>query len=392
MRGHVRKRAKGSWTLWIDLGYDETGKRRQKTFTVKGNKREAEAELNRILNELNTGVYVQPAKLTVAEYLERWLTDYAQTNVSPKTLENYTEFVRKHLIPAFGNQLLAKLTPLHIQSYYTRAVQTGRRDGKGGLSARTVLHHHRVLREALQQAVKWQLLARNPADAVQPPRPGRTELGVLTVDQMRTLVTVVRETRLYIPILLAVSTGMRRGEILGLRWRDVDLAAGVISVRQSVQQTRSGLHFKEPKTQKSRRSLLLPSTVVAALVAHRQAQEQIRQQVGAAYDDRDLVVAGPDGKPFSPAAFTQAFRLLVSRTDLPQVRFHDLRHSHATRLFQQGTHPKIVSERLGHSTVGITLDVYSHVLPGMQKEAVLQIDADLREPEAADGGTLPPDG
>ena len=382
------QRSEGSWSLWIELGSDASGKRRQKTVTVRGTKRDAQRELNRILHELDTGSFVDPAKMTVAQYLERWLADYAKVNVSPKTYEGYEEFIRVHLVPAFGAHPLPKLTPLHIQNYYSRALQTGRRDGKGGLSARTVLHHHRVLREALQLAVRWQLLVRNPADAVEPPRPEKKEMQVLNADQIGHLLSVASRTRLYVPVLLAVATGMRRGEVLGLRWQDVDLKNGMLSIRQSLQQTKEGTSFKQPKTQKSRRMVALPPSVVEELRRHQAAQTDQRQLMEGGYQNHDLVVAHPDGCPFSPGGLTHAFADLIAGTGLPRVRLHDLRHSHATHLFREGVHPKIVSERLGHATVGITLDVYSHVLPGMQAEAALRIDAALRRPPEVDGERL----
>lgn len=378
-KGHIKRRAEGSWTLWFELGKDENGKRKQKTVTVRGTKRDAQRELNRILHELNTGAFVEPAKMTVAQYLERWLADYAKTNVSAKTYEGYDEFIRIHLAPALGSYLLSKLTPLHIQNYYSQALQSGRRDGKGGLSARTVLHHHRVLRAALQQAVKWQLLVRNPADAVDPPRPERKEMQVLTASEMARLLEGVKDSRMYIPILIAVSTGLRRGEVLGLRWQDIDFNAGTLSVRQALQRTKeTGLVFKQPKTQKSRRKVALPPFVVEELLRHRAAQDEQRRLLGSRYQDYNLVAAHPDGTPMNPNGVTIAFRNLIRKSGVTIVRFHDQRHSHATHLLQENVHPKIVSERLGHANIGITLDTYSHVLPGMQEEAALRIDAALR--------------
>jgi len=280
--------------------------------------------------------------------------------------------------PALGHHPLSKLQPLHIARSYSEALASGRKDGNGGLSARSVLHHHRVLRSALHQAVKWLLLPRNPADAVEPPRPQHREMRALDEAATAKLLRAALKTRLSLPVLLAVTTGLRRGEILALRWQDIDFQNNSLAVRQSLEQTRAGLTFKQPKTLKGRRVVALPSLAVDALKQHKVRQATTKLGLGAAYQDHDLVCARDDGTPWPPDAFSTAFVGLVRKAAVPTVRFHDLRHTHATQLLRQGVHPKIVSERLGHATVGITLDVYSHVMPGMQEEAAARTDAALR--------------
>jgi integrase len=378
MKGHIRQRGKRSWAIVLDLGRDGNGRRRQKWHAVKGTKKDAQRELARLIHSINTGAYVEPSRITLGEFLERWLRDYATTNVSAKTSERYTEIVRIHLVPALGPYVLAKLQPLHIQEYYSEALQKGRKDGKGGLSAHTVLHHHRVLREALQHALKWQLLARNPADAVDPPRHNRHEMKCLDEASTARLLEAAEGTAFYLPILLAVTTGMRRGEILGVRWQDVDLDAATLSVRHSLEQTKLGVAFKQPKTQKGRRVVALPNMTVEALRRHRVEQVKYKLLLGPDYKDHDLICAKTDGSPWPPDSFTSSFSDFVRKTSVPVVRFHDLRHTHATQLLRQKIHPKVVSERLGHSTVGITLDIYSHVLPDMQEEAARSTDTILR--------------
>jgi len=387
MKGHIRQRSENSWAIILDIGRDpETGGRRQKWHTFHGTKREAQRQMTHLLSELNAGTYVEPGKMLVKEYLERWLAAYAKAQVSPKSFERYAEIVRCHLIPALGRYELAALRPLHIQGYYASAIESGRRPRRGkvlvvarALSARTVLHHHRILREALHQAVKWQMLSRNPADAVEPPRPVRIEMRALDEAETARLVEASAGGRLYLPILLAVTTGARRSEILAFRWRDVDLEAGTLAVRQSLEQTKEGLSFKEPKTQKSRRVIALPQLAIDALRRHKAEQAKIRLMLGPGYQAGDLVCCQADGRPFKPGNITNSFAELVKRLKIPRLRFHDLRHSHATLLLRKGIHPKVVSERLGHSTVGITLDVYSHVLPGMQEEAARKVDTALRD-------------
>jgi integrase len=364
------------------LGRDSNGKPRQKWVTVRGTKRDAERRLAELQHELNTGSYVEPSNLSLGQFLERWL-DHAQTKVSAKTHERYGEIVRKHLAPALGHIPLEKLRPLHIQSYYDEALKSGRKNGSGGLSAQTVLHHHRVLHGALRQALRWQMLARNPAEAVQPPRPERAAIRVLSEDETTTLLGVAKPTRLYGPVLLAVATGMRRGEILALRWEDVDLAAAKLVVTRTLEQTRAGLSFKQPETAKSRRVVALGPLVVEALRSHRAAQAQERLRLGAAFIDSGLVFPHADGRPWEPDGFTETFLAFARKHGFAGLRFHDLRHTHATQLLRHGMHPKIVSERLGHSTIGITLDTYSHVLPDMQEEAARAADKVL---SAALGG------
>ena len=188
MKGHIRRRGKSSWAIVLDLGRDGAGKRHQKWHTVRGTKKDAERELARLIPEINTGHYVEPSRMLVREYLDRWLRDYAEQSVSPKTYERYDEIIRGHIVPALGSYELSKLRPLHIQSFYTDAITSGRKNGNGGLSAQTVLHFHRLLHRALGQAVRWQLLARNPAEAVEPPRPQRTEMRALEDAQIALVV------------------------------------------------------------------------------------------------------------------------------------------------------------------------------------------------------------
>jgi integrase len=375
MKGCIYPRGERKWALVIDLPRGTDGKRKQKWHTITGTKKDAERELTRLLHELNTGGYVEPSKLTVGKHLEQWLKDI-QPTVTPKTLQTYRGHVRAQIVPALGHIRLDKLTARQIQTFYTDTLSAGRKDGKGGLSAQSVKHIHRVLSTALAQAVRLQLLLRNPCAAVEPPRTPRREMHCLDESQTVQLLSAARGTRLYIPILLAVTTGMRRGEILGLRWADVDLEAGVLAVRQSLEQTIGNLRFKTPKSGKSR-VVSLPEILQRELHKHKGAQAERRLLLGSAYQNHDLICPQENGGPWHPDSLTHGFAVLIRGTDLPPVRFHDLRHSHATQLFKRGVNVKVVSERLGHSTATLTLDVYSHVLPGMQQEAARHVDAAL---------------
>ena len=378
MRGSIQKRGEGKWRLVFDLDRDHTGRRRQKVITFKGNKRDAEKELNRLIAVHETGGFVEPHKLTVAEFLDMWLKGYAASNTSAKTLERYAEICNNHLSPALGAHKLSKLNPLHIQSHYIEALKSGRLDGGGGLSARTVLHHHRILRLALQQAIKSRLLATNPADATNPPKPEHKDISALSENETGKLLEAAEGTTLYMPTLLAVTTGLRRGEILALRWRDVDLDRGALSVMQSLEETKTGLRFKPPKTKKSRRRVTLPGITIEALRRHKIEQSRLRLQLGLKRDDEPLVCPRPDGRPRGPRAFSKEFSRLVANIDIPHISFHGLRHTHATQLLNAGVHPKVAQERLGHSTIATTMDLYSHVTDTMQEEAAVLVDHALR--------------
>jgi integrase len=378
MRGSISKRGNSSWRLVFDLERDHTGKRRQTSFTVRGTKKQAEAALSRRLAEVESGGFVEPGKIKLSEYLSRWLK-HVETKTSAKTHERYSEIVQLAIIPALGSIKLGKLSPMQIQTFYGEALKSGRIKGEGGLSARTVLHYHRILFQALRQAVRWRLLSNNPADAVEPPKAVQKEMMALNEDQTAILIESVKNHALYIPVLLAVTTGLRRGEILGLRWCDVDLERAKLSVTQTLIRTdKGGIHFKQPKRKMSRRSVSLPSMLVDVLRKHRAERAEQLLSFGVGWNEQGLICSRPAGEPIHPGTLTSKFSHFVKTQDIPKVRFHDLRHTHATQLFKDGIHPKVVQERLGHSTIAVTLDLYSHVLPGMQEDAASRVDTALR--------------
>jgi integrase len=370
--GHIRRRGVSSWEIVIDLGRDAQGKRRQRSVTVRGERDAARRRLTELLREIDQGISVAPHKLTVSAFLEEWL-DHMQPRVRGHTHRRYTEICRRHLIPALGHLLLQKLEAWHIEDAHAKAA---RLDGKGNLSTRTVRHHHRVLRDALNWAVVRKLIPANPTNVMKHPRAESPEIRVLTDDEIATLLKVAHGTRLYVPVLCTITTGLRRSELLALRWQDVD--GSTLCVRRTVEQSRAGVRFNPPKTRKGRRSIALPPVTVEALRQHRIDQKKERLLLGRDYEDNGLVVCQANGRLWLPDNFTAAYRRLARSIDLGTVGFHALRHTHATQLLRQGVHPKIVSERLGHASTAITLDVYSHVIPGMQEDAAAKIDAALR--------------
>jgi integrase len=279
--------------------------------------------------------------------------------------------VRRHALPALAGLGLAEVRPLHLQALYAETL-SGTGTGRA-VSAGTVRNLHLVLVQAFGQAVRWQLLATNPAAGAQPPRPRRAPPLVLDPPLVERLMQTTAGTVYELPCVIAVATGMRRGEILALRWSDVSPDRAQLSVVRSLQPTNDGLVFEQPKTPRSRRTVLIPAFLRLHLDRQLRLQDRRRQQAET-WHDNDLVVDRGDGAPLNPDTFSSGWSRFVRRRGLPPVRFHDLRHAHATLLLLQGVHPKIVSERLGHASVGITLDIYSHVLPTMQEHATAAID------------------
>lgn len=377
--GNITRRGKSSWRIKYEIGRDPvTGERQTRFLTVRGTKKDARRALTRVLHEIDEGAYADATKESVGEYLERWLRDYAKVNVAPKTFERYSEIVTRHLKPALGAIVLKDLKPLQIQGYYTDALESGRLNGKGGLSPRTVHHHHRILSEALRQAVRWRMLAINPAEAVTPPKPEETEIEILDNGELSRLLREARPTRSFPAILLAATTGMRRGEVLAVRWRDINLDGAVLTVNQAIEETKAGLRVKPPKTKRSRRNITLPALTVEALRRHRVCQLEERMKLGLGRDHDGLVFTDLEGGLVRPRNLTKEFGRIVKRTGLRPVTFHGLRHSHITRLLADGVNAKVVSERAGHSNVAITLQLYGHVIPNMQADAAAKVDAALR--------------
>ena len=390
MRGHIRKRSKDTWTIVIDAGRDpSTGKRSQQWVSVKGTKKDAERKLAELVHQVDTGGFVRPAKVTVAEFLDRWLHDYAWPNLAPRTAEGYEQIIRGHLIPGLGYIPLTQLRPEHLQQYYADKLASGRRDGKGSLSPRTVRHHHVTLHGALQSAVKWGLLARNPADAVDAPRYQAHEIRTFNEKDIRVFLTAARPTPYYSLFYLALFTGMRRSELLALCWDDIDLDLAQVSVVRTIHQLRDRtIVFRAPKTAKGRRTVALPPSAALMLREHREKQEAIRASLGKALQGSDLVFSQPDGRPLLPDTATHAWIKLTRRTGLAGVRLHDARHSHASLMLKAGIHPKVVQERLGHASIQITLDTYSHITPGLQAAAAERFDQELAPYPAEDVETV----
>ncbi|MEX2440451.1 MAG: site-specific integrase [Actinomycetota bacterium] len=308
-----------------------------------------------------------PDDNTVGTYLLRWLT-HMRSRVRLRTWQGYESLIRCHAVPGLGTTELDQLSPLDLQGLYGRLLERG-------LSAGTVLNLHLVLTNAFRQAVRWRLMTINPMDGVQPPRPRRPDAPTIGIEAAEDLLARLADTPMQLPAAVAIATGMRRGEILALRWSDLDAEFTVASVQRSLQSVGAQVIFEPPKTKRSRRSVVLPEFIRPYLHEQRQSQSDRARELGDAWQRHDLIVDRGDGAPLNPATLSAAWGRTLRSRGLAHVRFHDLRHAHATIMLQQGVHPKIVSERLGHAGIGITLDTYSHVLPSMQEGAVRAIDA-----------------
>lgn len=374
MKGSIRRRSKGSWEVCLDVGTDATGKRIRHFESVKGTKKAAQQRLAELLVSIEQGSYVKPKRISLGEWLNEWLNGYVKTNCSPRTLDGYRSILERHLIPNLGMIPLSQVQPQHIQQYYARALSDGRTDGKGALSSRSVLHIHRVLFQALNYAVRQGLLIRNPAQLVDPPRAKKSKMKTLIPQEVSMLLNVAQDTHYYPIIHTAVKTGLRQAELLGLRWRDLDLDLVSLSVTQVLYKRRGICQFKEPKSEHSRRRLGLSPSLALFLREYRTERETECLLLGKLLSEDDLVFGNVDGTPIDPGTLTHNFARIARRAGLPGTRFHDLRHTFASLMLLAGIHPKIVSEALGHSSVAFTLDVYSHLVPGLQEAAGKRLD------------------
>lgn len=362
--GSITQLADGRWQARISMDA------RRKAF-YGATRAEAAAKLNAALRDRDRGLPMFEERQTVAQYVASWLEAIRPT-VRPSTWKRYRDLMTLHALPTLGKSPLARLSAQQVQALYSVKLEEG-------LSPTTVHHLHAVLHKALARAERLGLVPRNVCTLVDAPRMAERELRVLDRDQVRQLLDVALGDRLEALYVLAVTTGMRQGELLALRWRDVDLAQNTLQVRATLQYTRErGYFLGAPKTKQSQRRIKLGALAVSALQQHRARQLTERLELGEAWEDHDLVFPNAVGKPMDGMNLLHYhFLPLLKRAGLPRIRFHDLRHTAATLMLAQGINPKIVSERLGHASISITLDLYSHVLPDMQDQAAAAIDAAL---------------
>jgi integrase len=362
-----RKNKAGKITSYRGAYVGPDGKRR---YVSGRTKVEARRALREARANTDQGLLFDADNLKVGEYLDRWLADSVSDTVKATTFERYEQITRLHLKPALGRVKLKALTPAHVRGLYREKLEAGS-------SARTVRYIHTTLHKALKQAVMDGLIPRNATEAVKPPQPTHEEMHPLTPEQAKLLLQVAHESgdRLEALYVLAIHTGLRQGELLGLKWDDVDLEDDSVQVRRTLTITKNGPLFTSPKTPGSRRSVKLTSHAIEAVTHQMERQLGEIDRVGSLWSENGLIFASETGEPLDRRAVTKLkFKPLLKRAGLPEIRFHDLRHTCATLLLTRNVNPKIVSEMLGHSTIARTIDTYSHVLPNMQNQA-----AEVRE-------------
>ena len=369
--GSITKRKDGRWQGSVLTGYNpETGKPVRKYFYGRTRK-EVQEKINEVAPKVVAGTYREPTKMTVAEWFTTWLNDYMKLSLRPTTWESHKYQVDGHIIPALGHLRLAQLQTAHIQRLYNDKLQGGRLDGKpGGLSPKSVRYIHTVIHSCLEQARKESMITINPAGAVRLPKLEKPEIKYLGTAEAAIFLAMARESKHFAAFYLALSTGMRRGELLALRWKDIDFEAEQLTVNQGlVRISGKGLVFQEPKTALSNRVISLAPAVAQVLKEHREQQTDGRIMAGAAYNSElDLVFSNELGEPICPRAFTRVFERLVKKAGL-NVTFHGLRHTFATLALQEGVDVKTIQETLGHHSAAFTMDVYSNVTAKMRREA-----------------------
>jgi integrase len=402
MRGHVRKRGEpGSWEYIVDVGLaaaqrcgacnkrlwierrprescpkcgaalKQTEERRRDTRAGFATQKECQAAMNKLLVAVEQQTYAAPTKASVREYLTKEWLPAVKATIRPSTYNSYVQHVECHIAPHIGSVKLAKLTGSQVNALYAKLAESGKKDAKSGLSPMTVHHVHSCLHKACKDAVRWGHLPKNPLDAADPPRKksnGTKEMQTWSKEQLRAFLGSVRADRLSPLWHLIAMTGMRRGEAIGLRWSDVDLENSRLSVRRALIPTNREVVVSEPKTAKGRRVIALDAATVEVLKA--QATRQLEEQTSSAdWVETGFVFTVENGQALDPESVSRYWRQAVQKALLPPIRLHDLRHTHATLALQAGIHPKVVSERLGHAAVSITLDTYSHAIPALQEEA-----------------------
>jgi len=369
--GSIYKRADGRWVATIDLGY-AGGKRRRKSYYA-GTRREVAEKLTAALRARQQGLPVVGDRQTVGALLESWLSESAARKVRPRTLQRYREIVRLHLTPKLGRVPLSKLTPQRVDAMMNEALAAG-------VSPRSAAHHRAVLRTALNVAMRWGFVGRNVASLADPPRVPEREVRPLTPTDARALLDAVHGDRLEALFTVALALGLRQGEALGLRWADVDLDGGTLTVQRTLQRVDREWCFMEPKTARSRRTLALPGPVTVALREHRTRQLQERLRLGAAWQGDgwgDLVFTDEAGGPVSGFHVSRRFRALLSVAGLPAMRYHDLRHGAASLMAAQGVPARVAMEILGHAQISTTMNVYVHVAPELGRDAADRMAAAL---------------
>ncbi|MDD5094305.1 MAG: tyrosine-type recombinase/integrase [Dehalococcoidia bacterium] len=371
--GSIKRTKAGTWTCVFDLGVDPlTGKRKQQRMTFR-TKVEAEKAVRDQLTRVENGGYVKPERLTVSQFLDQWMDSYARPNLSPSTVQGYAGIVNFHLKPGLGAIPLQRLEPLHISKFYTRL-------NDGTRTAKTCRNVHNVLAKALSQAVRLRLIPFNPAKAVDAPRYQRRQMKLLTEAQVSLFEEAIEKSPFKDAFIISMYSGLRRAEVLGLRWCDVDLLLGQIKVSQTLLRIPGrGIIFKPPKSVSSRRPVDLGPTPCIALRKRKEQRTAELAAAGALLDEDSLIFSYIDGRPYEPTGFSHSFKEIARQIGCENMRLHDLRHYHGSALIKDGVNIKVVQERLGHADVATTLNFYAHTFPGQDREAALKFEESMKK-------------
>lgn len=384
MLGHVGKREgkrRASWYYMVDLGRDEvTGERKQKQRRGFRTRKEAESAMRKVISALESGTYVPPSMMTLAEYLDEWKEDYVAHNVRPSTGAEYRRIIDRNIVPHLGHHRIQDIRPQHIQKYASRMLKSGRVRGKGGLSPSTVRGHIRVLSKALKDVVDIEnVIASNPADRVKKPRVPRFRPQIVTAEMADLIMREAEGTPWLAALCLAFYSGIRRSEMCGLRWRDIDLEKYCLTIDRARVAVKGGSVEGETKSESSRRLISLSTDIVYVLRYHLKDQLEMFEALGIPWTEDVFLFCNDRGKPYNPTSVTHAFKRFATRAGFPNVRLHDARHGHATILMDADVHPKIVQERLGHSTIATTMDIYSHVMRKMDVAAAEAFESQFED-------------
>jgi integrase len=377
MAGSIERRGKDSWRIVVSLGFDSEGKRIKRTKTIKAKtKREAQKELAKFVVEIESGEYITPEKMLFSAFLEEWKQKYAKKQLAPKTYETYVNHLTNRICPEFGHLRMDSIKPMHIINFLQRLQDKGlRKDGKdGSLSSATIQYHHRILKNIFSRAVEWKIIRNNPVSDIKKPKVTSKPTEVYTEQQVADLQKCLQneKSKWILLINLALTTGIRRSELLGLEWKHVDLNTGTIQIRQVLSRTKEdGYVLKEPKTRNSQRKIIVPEYVISLLKEYKKQVFEEKLSIGDQWkgDEKFFLFTTWDGLPMHPSSITSWWRKFIKRNQLPFIRFHDLRHTSATLLINKGAHMKTISARLGHASISTTMNIYGHALEEADKSA-----------------------
>jgi len=368
MAGQINKRSENTWLVRIFLGRDAGGKRKYFNKTIHGTKKDAQKYLTAKMREKDLGVFIEPASMALNEYLDKWLLESAKPRLREATFENYSYLIKLYVHNELGSRKLSDIKPFDVQKLYNHLTEKG-------LSARTVRYVHAILTSAFSQAVKWQMLIVNPCNVVDLPRQQKKEMKAFSPEQAQHFLEAAKDDKHGLIFAFALASGMRPEEYLALQWKDISFEKNTATVQRTlIWRKGGGWYFSEPKTAKSRRTLPMPESLFVKLKSHKIRQAEQMLKLGQSYERNNFVFATDEGKPLCLRNLRKRnFAKILEQADLKGFRLYDLRHSTATLLLSEGINPKIVSERLGHASIVLTLDTYSHVLPDMQKEATSKL-------------------